>query len=260
MITPWGELAELDLSNSNTLLDILSADKHSLIEGAAIEHLTEEILAEFSKHSTTEIQALDVETIVVNGYRKGWFAFVWVKSRGKGLGRFLEALENQFRVFIVEFDETLGEFITSEFKQGLASKQAQTIQSRMSALSGIAPKRFEVEQSVRDGERTKAIYHGYLRSHIKFCKELVLMRLLINCGIQEHFRAVWNLDRAFIVDGNLWLIEIKHKYPIFDRESPMKSSLKFGINIGELQTLKRVSECGIRLLHSILADGSPEII
>ncbi len=252
MMTPWGELADIDLSDPEILLKILSSDKHSLIEGAAIEHLTEDILTEFSSNSATIVEAIDVETIVVNGYKKGWFAFVWVKSRGRGLKRFLNGLEKQFRVFILEFDESLGDFITSEFKNGSANKKAKRIQSTLSCLSGRYPETFKVDRSVRNEDRTTTIYHGYLRSHDKFCRQLVLMRLLMNCGIQEHFRAVWNLDKAFIVNEDLWLIEIKHKYPIYNKSKPTEYPLKFGINIGELKALSRVHSCGIRLLHSIL--------
>ncbi|WP_156368625.1 hypothetical protein [Duganella sp. Leaf61] len=70
-------------------------------------------------------------------------------------------------------------------------------------------------------------------------------RILINYGIQPYFRAVWNLDRAFIYNRQIWLGEIKHKFP-FGRE------LSFGMNIGELEVIERLTSAGIQCLHVIL--------
>lgn len=45
MKTPWGNLGELDLDNDSTAELILSADKHTLLEGLIVESLFDQIAA-----------------------------------------------------------------------------------------------------------------------------------------------------------------------------------------------------------------------
>ncbi|PRP69183.1 hypothetical protein BUE93_18590 [Chromobacterium amazonense] len=45
METPWGQLGSLDLADHELAADILSADKHQLVEGLVVECLFDQIVA-----------------------------------------------------------------------------------------------------------------------------------------------------------------------------------------------------------------------
>ena len=60
------------------------------------------------------------------------------------------------------------------------------------------------------------------------------------------------MDRVLLVDDQVWLLEVKHKFP---KELPPKGNwptLRFGVNDGELAVIDRLAEFGIRCLHTIL--------
>lgn len=83
----------------------------------------------------------------------------------------------------------------------------------------------------------------------KIAEKVLLPRLLMNCGIQPWFRFAWNVDRIFLVDDQLWLFEVKHKFPFSDRET---DDLIFGLNNGEVTNFSLLADCGIRTLFSIM--------
>jgi hypothetical protein len=75
---------------------------------------------------------------------------------------------------------------------------------------------------------------------------VLLPRLFINYGLSPYFGQVWNLDRICLYREQLWLLEIKHKFP-FGRQG-----LHFGINEGELQNIQLLQRVGIECLHAVL--------
>lgn len=255
MRTPWGNLRDLDLSDHALAEKIIFADKHQLVEGLVVESLFDQIAQKIPSTEDSQVFPLDVETIIVdtNKTSERWLAFVWARNKTTGLGRYLLALEQGFVPYLLEYDPSNG-FVATKRENGKSVTAPEALAVLMERLSDQAYKPFFVSESVRDEMRQKQAFWGVISSYYgaRISLEIVLPRILINCGIQPYFRRVWNLDRMLLVNNQLWLLEIKHKFP---QELPPKGTwptLRFGINDGELAVIDRLAECGIRCLHTIL--------
>ncbi|RQS42127.1 hypothetical protein [Burkholderia sp. Bp8990] len=248
MKTPWGTLGDLNLADHDIAIEILSADKHQLVEGLVVECLFDQIVANVPVAGGRNVIALDVDTVVVDTGRKteSWLGFVWARNMSDGLGRYLIALERCLVPYIVVYRN--GEFMAARVRNGQRELPWQPLPELMLELSGGRIMPFRVDASVKNRTRQRQAFWGFISDFYKdrLGDRVVLPRILINCAIQPYFRAVWNLDRIFIVDNDVWLFEIKHKFPI-DRRG-----LHFGINNGELGVLNRLVGAGIRCLHTIL--------
>lgn len=177
-----------------------------------------------------------------------WHAFVWARSRTAGLGRYLQALERRFRVWLVETDNPLTTFVAREAQGGRLTGRSWPLDRLMEELSGRKGTQLAVAADVRDATRQQQSFWGFLsgRHGAELGSRIILPRLFMNCGVQPWFRAVWNLDRILIRGDEIWLLEIKHKYPMGG------GRLAFGLNAGELGVIARLGEAGIRCLHTIV--------
>lgn len=246
MQTPWGRLADLDLTSLDLCGEIISNDKHQLAEGLVVESLIDQIYERIPplRPSAT---LLDVDTAVVR-HRGRWLAFVLVHSRQSGLGRYLIALEKAFQVHVVERAAD-GDLVLRRWREGGLIGEAAPLEEGMAALSGrLRPEPVTVAHEVRDIRRHRASFWGYLTSRYgpELGARVVLPRLFLNYGIQPWFRAVWNLDRVLVDGDQTWFLEIKHKYPMEGR------ALAFGLNRGEADVIDVLATAGIRCLHTIL--------
>lgn len=248
MRTPWGELSDLDVSDTRIAAEILAADKHQLIEGLVVECLFDQIVSALPARAGVPLTPVDVESIIVDTRRskERWIVFVWARTRGPGLGRYLRALEKQAVPYLLELVN--GEFLVSRVENGAKLGHSEILSDLMHRLSGRRYAPFEVASSVRDSKRQLQAFWGFISGYYqhRIGEQVVLPRLLINCGIQPYFKAVWNLDRVFVADDQVWMFEVKHKYPMDQGE------LRFGINEGELGVFAMLAEAGIRCLHIIL--------
>jgi hypothetical protein len=253
MDTPWGQLKDLDLADRDLCAEILAQDKHQLAEGLVVENLFDQIIDVVPETLPGAI-ALDLETAIVDTGRQPdrWHAFVWVRQKQDGLGRYLTALERRFRTWLVQLDPVAGTFTASEWKDGGLCGSRRPLAVIMGELSQRYPRSVQVAASVRDRDRQKVSFWGFLSDAYgdQLGPRVILPRLFLNHGIQPWFRAVWNLDRVLVHDQDVWLLEIKHKFP-FGR-----NSLRFGINDGELGVIRLLGEAGIRCFHAILAKPS----
>jgi hypothetical protein len=253
MDTPWGPLVGLQeqvMSSHEKALEILSADKHQLVEGLVVESIFEQIVSRIPECAGQKVIALDVESIVVDTYRKSerWIAFIWARRLGDGLGRYLQALEKKKVVpYLVTWKG--GEFLAAETKGGKRVMKDIPLPTLMSELARGRPRQFAVDPSVKDRARQNQAFWGPISSFYgkRLWSHVVLPRILINCCIQPYFRAIWNLDRVFVLGDDIWLFEIKHKYPM-----EKGGNLSFGINEGELGMLEHLAGAGIRCLHTVL--------
>ncbi|MBP0598994.1 hypothetical protein J8I26_12805 [Herbaspirillum sp. LeCh32-8] len=249
MKTPWGELRDLDLANHATAAEILSADKHTLLEGLVVESLFDQIVANVPSVSGEKITALDVESVVVDTQRsqERWIAFVWVRNKSAGLARYLARLSTIFTTFLVNYED--GEFFAVRMNGAVRVGEPQLLSELMTELSGKPYSPFKVNTSVRDSLRQQQAIWGFLFTQYRdrVGERVVLPRLFINCAIQPYFQSVWNLDRVFVIDKEVWIFEIKHKFPMSSWRG-----LSFGINDGELQVLSKLADAGIKCLHTIL--------
>lgn len=252
MHTPWGELKDLDLLDHDLASEILSADKHQLVEGLVVECLFDQIVSNIPATSGRKVIALDVDSVIVDTRRANerWLALVWARTMGEGLGRYLRALEKRFVPFLVTYDR--GEFFAVRIRNGKRDGMPQSLHELMADMSGGRMTPFRVDASVKDRTRQQRAFWGFISDYYKenLWDRVILPRIFINCAIQPYFRSVWNLDRIFITgereNSDVWLFEIKHKFPM-DRRI-----LQFGINDGELSMLAMLAGSGIRCLHTVL--------
>lgn len=248
MQTPWGELRELNLEDHELAAEILSTDKHQLVEGLVVESLFDQIVSVLPADGCSTVIPLDIESIVVDTKRdiERLIVFVWARNRGEGLGRYLKALEHRFVPYLVTFEA--GDFRVCRISNGQRQTPWRFLHDLMQELSPAGERLFIVDKKVKDSNRQRQSFWGFISNFHKeeLAKRVVLPRILINCGIQPYFRSVWNLDRIFLINGALWLFEIKHKFPM------SRDHLSFGINDGELTMLSLLTQCGIQCLHTIL--------
>ncbi|AOJ20272.1 hypothetical protein [Burkholderia orbicola] len=248
METPWGRLEDLDLTDHDLAAEILGADKHQLVEGLVVECLFDQIVKKMQTDANQSVLPLDVESVVVDTGRRGdrWVSFVWARSRGVGLGNYLLLLEKRFVPYLLQYRQ--GEFYAARVRNGKDLDKTVPLLTLMQELSSGHAKPFRVDSTVKDQNRQRQAFWGFISNYYRddVGAKVILPRVLINCAIQPYFRSVWNLDRILVVGDKIWLLEIKHKYPMGGR------SLRFGINVGELGVLDRLADAGIRCLHTIL--------
>jgi hypothetical protein len=248
--TPWGPLKELNIADRDLCLEILSCDKHQLVEGLVVENIFDQIVGSLEK-CMPGIHWLDIETAIVDTEQENigrWHAFVWVRTRTAGLGRYLTALGKRFRTWVVETDTPLTDFFVREFRPGEGLGEPVRIADLMIRLSGRKGKSQTVNPDVRNFARQQQSFWGFLVGTYedKLGERVVLPRIFLNQGIQRWFRRLWNLDRILVHEDRIWLLEIKHKYPY------RRKNLSFGINRGELGVFDELSKCGIDCFHAIL--------
>lgn len=140
-MTPWGELGTLDLDDHELCRTILASDKHQLAEGLVVESVFDQIFDDVPVHLEGAV-LLDVDTAIVDtGHEDDrWQAFVWARSRQQGLGRYLSALEKQFRVWLVETDVPLTDFSAREWKDGKLTGHWRPLTEVTSAVSSPRPR------------------------------------------------------------------------------------------------------------------------
>lgn len=249
METSWGNLYELNINDHKLAESILSLDKHQLIEGLAAECLFDQIMSATPEELDEKVIPLNVDTIIVDTRikKERWVGFVWAKTRDAGLGRYLQALDKAVTVYLITYRN--GNFIVNPTLDGKISGKEKPLYELMSEISIGKYNKFEVNQSVKNQERQRQVFWGFISNYYKerIGEEISLPRILIKIGIQPYFRSVWNLDRAYIIDDQVWILEIKHKYPING-----KKGLAFGINIGELNMISKLTISGIKCLHTII--------
>jgi hypothetical protein len=256
MQTPLGSLRDLDLSDHEVCRGILEFDKHQLVEGLVFESFFDQYLMSLPEVSAGTMHSLGVDTAVVRLPRKtapgngDLGAFVWARSKVAGLGRYVAALSARMPVWLVEYDEADGEFLAAPMKGRRRQAPRRPLQELAASVGdGRKPVFEEVSRQVRDRNRINQSFWGYLseRHAEDLSSSVVLPRIFLNWGIQPWFRYVWNVDRIFLHNEQLWHLEIKHKFPMH-RDGP----LSFGMNNGELRLIGTLTECGLRSFHAII--------
>jgi hypothetical protein len=249
MDTPWGPLADLNPDDRDLAYRILATDKHQLLEGLVVENTFDQLLQPLCAGSQQKLVQLDVETIIVRtpGASKEWAAFIWVRTKTEGLGRYIEALGNVAKVYFVVFRD--GDFWTWPMEAGKSDGVPVALSTLVSSIGKLNKRPTHVDASIRDEERQRAAVWGYLSTFYKgraLWERVVLMRIFINHGIQPYFYGTWNLDRICLYNDQLWMLEVKHKYPFGG------STLALGINDGELEMMNLASRAGIRTAYMII--------
>ncbi len=250
MHTPWGPLPKLDARDRDLAFEILKSDKHQLLEGLVVENTFDQLVKPLQESEPPRLRPLDVETVVAEGRGisdRPWIAFVWARQKSTGLRRYLDALSGIAHVCLVE--HTGGKFVVARWAEGRRAQAPEPLHDYLVRLTGRTLHLPTIDPSVRDVSRQQTAFWGYLNTaypDTRLWNEVVLTRLLINFGIQPFFPGLWNLDRIYLFDDRLWMLEVKHKFP-FEREC-----LYFGLNTGELKMMRLVADAGIRTLHALI--------
>ena len=256
MQTPLGSLRNLDLSDHEVCRRILELDKHQLVEGLVFESFFDQYLMSLPEVSAGTMHAVDVDTAVVRLPRRAapgngdLGAFVWARRKVAGLGRYIGALLAKMPVWLVKYDETDSEFLAAPMKDGRPQTRWRPLQELAASVgNGREPVFEEVAPQVRDRNRINQSFWGYLseRHARDLPANVVLPRVFLNWGIQPWFRYVWNVDRIFLHNEQVWHLEVKHKFPM-DRDD----GLSFGMNNGELRLIGTLTACGLRSFHAII--------
>lgn len=251
MDTPWGPLAGLDPDNRDLALQILQSDKHQLLEGLVVENTFDQLVLPLATVTPRRLVPLDVATVVAQSDGDGRrLFFVWSQNPGAviGLRRYLMALSRLGDVYLVTYSGTT--FTAQHRPQGLKSSDIEPLHDLLRRLTGNSPSISEVDLTVRDRDRQMTAFWGYLNTTYpgrELWNKVVLFRLLINHGIQPFFSSVWNLDRICLFDDQLWMFEVKHKFPFVSNQR-----LVFGLNVGELSLMNDLDKVSVRILHALI--------
>jgi len=246
MDTPWGPLSELDHGDQDLALRIIKTDKDTLVDGLIVEHTFDKILRPLTASAESGLTILNIETIIVS-LEQQRIAFVWARSRERGLGRYLLALAKGMPVYLIDYAD--GEFFATPFREQHLKKEARLPLTELaSSITKKGPNVREVSLAVRDARRTNTAYWGFLDPVYKdkLWDGVILARLLINHGLSPYFHGVWNLDRVCLYQDKLWVLEIKHKFPM--------KNMALGINVGEVQNIAMLHGLGIECLYTMLVN------
>lgn len=246
--TPLGSLDTLDIADPSTQRDILMRDKHRLLEGLVVEEVFRGILGRLSDQGARSLP-LSLVRAASRGRTDAWF--IWEHDRGDNSAAKLHALlEHSYynRVVTCRYHPEQCDFLIERYGQ----LQGRPLQELLGQRRNVQPSYGMPEQSVRDTERLmESIYRlKGSRADFDMFGEVVLHRLFKNYALSAYLDWVWDTDNIIeLPDGRFIQLEIKHKFPY-----PVNGQwpLKFGINTGQVTTMKRLSEAGIDTFHLIL--------
>ncbi|MGF6557862.1 hypothetical protein ABIA48_004242 [Pseudomonas sp. S30_BP2TU TE3576] len=244
-------VSEVDLGfeTLDQVFEFLSLDKHTVAEGMVFEDVFDQVLERVPKYLHREVVVLGVETFVAKNSSGKLVAFVWSRSAGVGLRRYLRALAVRCEVYVVMWEAGECRFYAKSYPSVVKENKYVPLIELVSKIGNVNSREHQVDLSVRNQARQLGAFYGHLSNvHLGRTKERVaLTRYLVNCIIQPWFSGVWNIDRVLLVDEELIALEAKHKYPFGQGEWS-----GFGLNDGEAFLLGELIDCGVRVLHTIL--------
>lgn len=247
MQTPWGELKELDQTSRELAHKVLRFDKHQLVEGMVTEIAFDQLLQSVSDAAGNLLQLLDVEAYACRSHDPlaPLSIFIWARQKQPGLGSCLNALARAASVFLVEFEN--GEFVAAKWENSHRVTPKMPLGDIVPRLSGPA-RPASVSSAVKDERRQNNAIWGFLDASLtvaQLWERLALPRILVNFGLEPFFNRTWNIDRLCLFNGEVWSLELKHKFPI-------RPGNRFGLNEGELDLMRVISNAGVRVAHLIL--------
>jgi hypothetical protein len=162
------------------------------------------------------------------------------------------------KVWVVRFDEDVKDFVAQkvfpsisdnsfDFPVILNPPRPLWLVTKEQGLQKV--EHYDVAESVRDGNRQQAAFWGGLFPTLdrRRLRRITLSRLFFNFGLMPYFKYVWNVDKVFFDGNEIFVMEIKHKFPYASR-----GKLKFGINNGELKNMLKFASVGMRNVHLVI--------
>jgi hypothetical protein len=254
METVWGKLSELDASDTELMGKILRWDKHTIPEGFIAENLVEQILERVSDGKI--IRQLKVHTsIAVKPKEWKYHAFVWTDETADTIIPYLDVLTKKYTVYVVRYDPKQKEFLCTETPYKTGSRSKLTYKPLQEVLHGITgatpdfPNLPPPADNVRNTIRHNQAIWGFLS--VLYRKDIftaaVLPRIYMNFGPGLYFGLSWDVDRVYMVNGKVMILEVKHKDPF-----PHSNPKHFGINNGSLGLLENMCAGGAGCYHLVL--------
>lgn len=243
LLTPLGSLEQLDTESWEIQKDLLSMDKHRLLEGLAIEGTMDSIFQQMPTLGAKPLK-LSLLRAVQRGKSQVWW--IWNHSSGATeADKLYEMLEsrNSCRVIQCDYNESFQDFIISRYFKCVG----EPVQKRLMTQRRVANPCFSSPSDLL--QETERILTAFFRIkdgsyNRDMFKEVVLHRLFKNCAIQPFYDFLWDIDTILeLPDGRLIQLEIKHKFP------GGKGSLFFGLNNGQVRTMLELAKCGIDTFH-----------
>lgn len=243
LLTPLGPLDQLDIENWEVQKDLLSMDKHRLLEGLAIEGTMDSIFKGMPPYGARPLP-LSLLRSVQRGRPNSWW--IWNhEPRDPGASRLFDMLEsrNPKSVMMCDYDESQRDFVISRYFKRIG----ESVQKRLMAQRRLGTPSFESPAPLL--QETLRVLTAFFRitegTHDRdMFRDVVLHRLFKNCAIQPFYDFLWDIDTILeMPDGRLVQLEIKHKYP------GGRDSLFFGLNDGQVRTMLELAKCGIDTFH-----------
>ncbi|WP_445620271.1 hypothetical protein ACUN8C_16635 [Kushneria sp. Sum13] len=246
LLTPLGRLNEIDIDCSNTQMRLLSMDKHRLLEGLVVEALVEGILSRLEAHGAM-ILPLSLVRAGRRGRQIAWW--LWAHRPDAEVDQLFEALSSCHPRTVVRcrYDRARRDFLID----GYGGHDGVALQTFLGQLCQKRELEFRrPDQEVCERLRTTRAFWRMTecRVGIDMFHDIVLQRLYKNCALAPFFDWLWDIDTLLRLPGGQRVqLEIKHKYPYQGR-----NGLCFGINKGQVATMRALAESGIDTFHVIL--------
>lgn len=243
LLTPLGPLDQLDVENWEVQKDLLSMDKHRLLEGLAIEGTMESIFKEMPPLGARPLP-LSLLRAAQRGKPNSWW--IWRhEPDDSGTGKLFDMLErrNPKSVIMCDYNESQRDFVMSRYFK----RTGESVQQRLMAQRRITVPDFESPAPLL--QETLRVLTAFFRitegAHNRnMFRDVVLHRLFKNCAIQPFYDFLWDIDTILeMPDGRLVQLEIKHKFP------GGRADLFFGLNDGQVRTMLELAKCGIDTFH-----------
>jgi hypothetical protein len=235
-------IAEIKALKANQQIErILFHSKHQLLEGMIFEAIVDRKL--FGSNCPESVEFIPCQTMVARIDQKAKdHVFVWFTAETKHRDTLLHTLADQYEVHEVVYDEGLTEFVVSAI---LGEKPKVELGEFLKKASGREAVLHNRNRAVRDEVRQNAAVYGGLwhGSEEKVFKSVILPRIFRDLRIEPYCPACWDLDRFFVFGGDIWNLEIKHKYPA--------PAGYFGLNVGQLEHAGKLTSCGIHYVHIV---------
>lgn len=250
LITPFGNLSEVDIDDISTLQEILlRSEKSKLLEGIVIERVFENYIQALEKF---DIRALPASLVKSFNSRKKATAW-WVCDHSENGDVFRVLDENLTKrknhyVLPFQFCTEVSDFLVENWNgRETFSVQGALMKDRGVSSLEITPPDGKVVDELRSQQAIWALLSNMNARQL--FEKVVLPRLFKNFAVQPFFNGTWDTDNLLQVGGRTIALEVKHKFPRVGNEG---DPLLFGINVGQLITIRDLASIGINTLHMIM--------
>lgn len=223
-------ISDLKAKGREAQLALLLHNKKSLLEGMVFEAILDR---KFFAATPGDLAAIPCQAMVASVRGKPT-VFIWFTAETPHRVTLLEKLAVGYDVREVVFDPTKQDFF-------VVGHEAALLTDCLAKATGVRPSITLREIPDADRLGQKAVTYG----HLQFAtfESAILPRILKDFRIEPYCSQCWDLDRFFAYRGQIWSLEVKHKYPTYRGD--------FGLNKGQVGEIVHLTSCGINYLHLV---------